>query len=457
MAGHDPARSSHAPDDSYEHFGSDKENRNAKPQWVRPFTDYIPTKAHLITRKAADGLPDLLLVPTAGGLHALDPANGEDRWVYKTEMPVGHSPTVSGTMMVVPCYDKRLHGVDLGTGKALWKTAEAGAGFDTNPVVIDGKVYTGCRDGYFYCFDAEDGSLVWSFQAGGPITYSAAYADGVLYFAAMDSHAYAIQAKDGSLVWKSEKLPGRGFFAFWPVVSGEKVFFSGSNNYSPSIKGGTLVNLNKAQAWPKEKIKKYEYIGPKDADGWVDASRFVEYLNEYPNRKSLFVLDRATGKEVETAPILWWGNCDDNRYPPVVGPNGTLYVNTPWYWSGDFLKGRLAAWEPGTTKIQVREGIESNDEPEAYALLGENTFARCDGGDGMDKGGIAQWGTENYIGWDMKVFHAANPEYYDNWERFKYGTKLNPQKRIGTHGHQNPPVPLNGRVYFHRSSSVVCY
>ena len=34
------------------------------------------------------------------------------------------------------------------------------------PAVYDGKVYVGSDDGYVYCIDGEDGSLVWKYRAG---------------------------------------------------------------------------------------------------------------------------------------------------------------------------------------------------------------------------------------------------------------------------------------------------
>jgi outer membrane protein assembly factor BamB len=91
----------------------------------------------------------------------------------------------------------------------LWKF-DAGGGFSTNPLVVNGIVYIGSRDGYFYAIYAEGpqaGKLFWKYKTDGPIDYSAAYQDGVIYFASNDSYAYALNAQSGNLVWKSAKLP----------------------------------------------------------------------------------------------------------------------------------------------------------------------------------------------------------------------------------------------------------
>ena len=97
-----------------------------------------------------------------------------------------------------------------------------------SPTVVDGRVYVGAWDGFFYALDSASGSLVWSFQVdcdsnitpippqcpggptppqdrvetdGGLITSSAAVVKGKVYFGAGKT-VYCLNAADGSLVWK---------------------------------------------------------------------------------------------------------------------------------------------------------------------------------------------------------------------------------------------------------------
>ena len=136
-------------------------------------------------------------------------------------------------MAYVGGLDHKLYAIDAFTGVRRW-AFEAGAGFETNPLVVAGKVYAGNRDGFFYAVYTEApqaGQLAWKYQTQGPILFSAAYKDGMVYFASQDSHAYALNAQSGALVWKSAKLPGAGFHSFWPVVYRDRVIFSGSHNY----------------------------------------------------------------------------------------------------------------------------------------------------------------------------------------------------------------------------------
>jgi outer membrane protein assembly factor BamB len=132
--------------------------------------------------------------------------------------------------------DHKLYAIDAFSGQGLW-SFEAGAGFETNPLVVAGNVYAGSRDGFLYAIHAQGaqaGQLAWKYATQGPILFSAAYQDGVVYFASQDSHAYALDAQSGALVWQSAKLPGAGFHSWWPVVYRDRVIFAGSRNYRSS-------------------------------------------------------------------------------------------------------------------------------------------------------------------------------------------------------------------------------
>jgi len=215
--------------------------------WYRPIEPYIPYKIQPI---AANGR---IYVSTARGLYAFDAANGNVDWVHATELPLGHSPTiatVNGTSTAfVGGYDRKIHAVNALTGQPIpgYTAYEAGAGFETNPLVIQDPsinnqptIFTGNRDGYFYALDAVTGSLRWRYATEGAILFSAAYKNGVVYFASNDAHAYALNALTGSLVWKSDQLLGQGFHSFWPVVythpatGTDYVVFTGAENYRMS-------------------------------------------------------------------------------------------------------------------------------------------------------------------------------------------------------------------------------
>ena len=177
-----------------------------------------------------------------------------------------------------------------------------------SPAVVDGVVFVGSWDGYFYAIDVSEGSLIWKFQVdcqntvipippqclapnqvppdrslsdGGIITSSAAVVDDRVYFAAGKT-VYSLNA-DGSLRWKTvicgnPDKPGCAMDAADP----NRIFSS------PAILGNNL------------------FIG-HTADGADGYRGGIEALN------------------IETGKIRWRFEVDpilDTRGKPLLGPDG---------------------------------------------------------------------------------------------------------------------------------------
>lgn len=170
----------------------------------------------------------------------------------------------------------------------------------------------------------------------------------MVYFASNDSHAYAVDAETGKQVWKSEKLPGEGFHSWWPVVCGDYVLLPGSENYPNGTRfapEGQFLQFPRSELFPDGDNRRDmgQYRGMTIAaevterPAWargntvLDFSKsnqgtlpVTEYFEQKPWRRTLFVLDRATGKEVtydfdndgqpEYAPLMHQGTHTD--YPP---------------------------------------------------------------------------------------------------------------------------------------------
>src|SRR5881296_936001 len=148
-----------------------------------------------------------------------------------------------------------------------------------SPAVVDGVVYIGAWDGFFYALDAATGALKWSFQVdcdpavqpipaqcpggpslpadrvttdGGLITSSAAVVDGRVYFGGGKT-MYALNAADGSLVWKTvlcgnpeapacasdDNDPTRIFSS--PAVFKKKVYVGYTPDGENGYRGGIVV------------------------------------------------------------------------------------------------------------------------------------------------------------------------------------------------------------------------
>ncbi|NLG51686.1 MAG: PQQ-like beta-propeller repeat protein, partial [Chloroflexi bacterium] len=479
-----------------------------KPVWYRPIEPYINPKTQVI---AANGL---LYISTAGGLYALDAENGDVAWVYPTELPLGHSPTVVGNILYVGGYDRKIYAInavpDLSTlprqqgyrinNQTIWVFDEAEAGFETNPLVVDGRLYAGNRDGHLYALNAATGELLWKFKTDGPILFSCAYKDGVLYFASNDSHAYAVST-DGRLIWKSAKLPGAGFHAYWPVIYTNPqtkrtyVVLGGSENYSDDnnssgIGVGSLGNsLDNSALYVDSTGARLPdgalvgAVGTEPGD-WaaqtvtIDASRIAQYLESNtgsddndssnglnkPWRRTYFVLDALTGHEFtfdsdgdgkpEYAPIAWLGTHSGNRYPAVIGSDGILYQANSYIANQYIPRGGISGWKFGTQFIsRVHDGnYGAVDEPLAYSAGGNLIYWSlcCDREAG---------------GYDITIPYGTGGRYWEYWD-YNLGTlcpglagdcsAYGGQNGVyGAHGTVNPPIPYRGRLYKIASNAVI--
>jgi glucose dehydrogenase len=142
--------------------------------------------------------------------------------------------------------DSKINPSNVANLRGAW-TFPTGDAVSASPTVVEGVVYVGSWDGYFYALDAKLGTLKWKFKVdcqytvlpipqhclppgfpppprrttdGGMITSSAAVADistvagikRIVYFGAGKT-LYALNARDGSLRWKRVICGNPDFFA----------------------------------------------------------------------------------------------------------------------------------------------------------------------------------------------------------------------------------------------------
>jgi len=461
---------------------------NLHVEWYRPVEAYISQNVQLI---ASDGL---IFVSTARGLYALNAVNGDVAWRYDTEMPLGNSPTVVSGIVYVGGYDRKLHALRASDGQHLWSFDGAGAGFSTNPLVVDGKVIAGNRDGWMYAIGAhgtsQQGQLIWKFKTDGLIDLSAAYKNGVVYFASNDNYAYALRVSDGSLIWKSDRLPGDGYQSYWPVIYQDKVIFSAASSYRNGITPGTtsvkdgsgegygrLTDIERDDIFAGASIGAFigdQVSGQAWANGKtvLNGSRITNYLESKPWRRVMIVLNQSDGSEYtfdsdgdgirEYMPVTLWGTHSGNRFPPIVGADGLIYVsNFMQYYS--IPQGKVMGWKIGTSLLSLVGGQGAVDEPQAISGGGSVIYTSiC-----CDRAGTYASINSNQTGqfWSYSnTLSQQIPGYDAMW----YGVSPQDNARLhgnfGTqngiynnHGDQNPIIPYNGRIYIHRSNTIIAY
>jgi hypothetical protein len=115
-------------------------------------------------------------------------------------------------------------------------------GFQSSPAVVDGVVYTGCRDSNVYALDAATGREIWRFNNGGSwVISSPAVVQGKEIFGTSDSSLYHVldAATGKSLIERKTKA----FMFSSPAVAGNIVYIGVLNGTleARDLMSGALV------------------------------------------------------------------------------------------------------------------------------------------------------------------------------------------------------------------------
>lgn len=480
---------------------SDEITGNLTPAWYRPIEAYIDQKTQIVA------VGDRIYVASSRGLYCLDGRTGQScsGWTdYRTDLPVGHTPTVVDGVIYMASFDRRIHALNATTGQRIWVSTPAGGGFSVSPVVANNMVYAGSRDGYFYAFRTSDGSIAWQYPAAGqpplgPICYTPAYDGGTdtLYFASDDLYAYALRASNGSLVWKSsKKLPGDRYRSWWPVIYGNFVVFSGMRPYF-------WHDIPNTQAWEDiyadaTLYGAMGYLGPvfdtgstEDTTGidweWpdgvpvMDGSHISNRVASNPRLMEVQIhLYKATGQEFTApyAPFVFSGKNTHMYHPPVLMPDGDLYTTGHSHQGGaGITRSQVLGLHHGTSYLRLLGMETAADEPQYISGGGEYVYRNlcCSRvGDRVSiYGGGARtmwaYGDDRLEvklpGFRDEVWYVQ-PDFLSNLRGWYHGEfrpgYRSPNGEYHNHGDQNPIVPHItsdgvGRIYVHRNNVVICF
>jgi outer membrane protein assembly factor BamB len=152
-----------------------------------------------------------------GGVFAFEAATGKRRWRARTGGRVRSSPAVDGDRVYVGSGDGIFYCLDRGTGRERWRYATLGAtlesghfGYDrrtiqSSPLVVDGTVYFGARDGFLYAVSADSGQLRWKFDHRiSWVNSSPVLAGGLIYVGSSDGQfVQGVRAATGAEVWRT--------------------------------------------------------------------------------------------------------------------------------------------------------------------------------------------------------------------------------------------------------------
>ncbi len=121
--------------------------------------------------------------------------------------------------------DNKIYALDVATGEECWSFFTGGP-IRLAPTVWKNRVFVGSDDGFVYCLDADDGTLLWKIRGGPnnekllgsgkmisrwPIRTGVLLDQGIAYFGAgifphENVYLCAVRASDGKLIWKNDTI-----------------------------------------------------------------------------------------------------------------------------------------------------------------------------------------------------------------------------------------------------------
>ena len=154
----------------------------------------------------------LFAASTDGNLYALDPLTGnEERRAQAGE--VWSRPALAAGVLYVADVDGKLRAFDTETLEEVWdEPFSVGAGFLTDPILLNGTIVLGGIGQKLYGVDAATGDERWSFSGANNWFWGGPLADGdSVYATNLDSRVFAIDAATGERLWQFDALnPIRG-------------------------------------------------------------------------------------------------------------------------------------------------------------------------------------------------------------------------------------------------------
>ena len=365
-----------------------------------------------------------------GCLFALDAQSGAVAWKRVLDGPVMGEAGYAAGKVYIGTMGGVVYAADCKTGKQLWCFENPRRyGFSVGVLLAEGRVIIPDRGGMLYAIEQETGKKVWNYDAGTSILQAAAYNDGKVYFASEDGRVHAIKARTGESLWRTVPLWAHSFYGTWPVVFDGKVIVRYHTTHKVARTGPVTCETN----------------------DW---------------RKSVVVLDEATGKEILAIPHITTGMGGPTKPPPITG-DGKLVM--PWTFKGQG-KTRGLVLQDLSAPDQVDRLLDHDklDEPIEYPFRGgpvipgfgshQENFSNSVIGDLVVKvhyHGFA-WGDPAS---QMGAYHLKERRWYSaGGPRSAFPEPVGGDREHNTQGGtSNPVIGAYGHLYHQHWDTVCCW
>ncbi len=170
---------------------------------------------------------DRLYVTTLDGIvYSVKKEDGMEVWKFESapkaaRKPIRSSPATDGRVLVFGSDEGTIFGLDIETGRLLWKYA-VGASIFASTIIQDGKAIVGSLDGVLHAVDVISGKLSWTYETGSKIYGGAAANAEKIFVGSADGVLHAVDAHMGNVVWRFQT---KSVINSAPLVAGAFVYF----------------------------------------------------------------------------------------------------------------------------------------------------------------------------------------------------------------------------------------
>ena len=284
------------------------------------------------------------------------------KWVFKTDDAIKSSPIIVDGKVFVGSADSYFYALEASSGKLLWKHQTDGkilgaANGVSLPKENLTKIFVGSYDSKLYCFNSKNGKVLWSYETGSYIHGAPAINRAQVVFGGCDATLHALSAANGQ---KITAIPTGAYIASSVALSGAHAYVGNYGNQflCADIQTGKTVWM-------------YENGGfPFFSSAAIEKTRVVVGSRD----KRLHCLAREDGKlfwtfltrgEVDSSPII----CQDKI---IFGSNdGRLYMvklsDGKEIWSYEI--GQAITSSPAIAEGMV---VVGSDDGSLYAFGSEN-------------------------------------------------------------------------------------
>jgi outer membrane protein assembly factor BamB/HEAT repeat protein len=124
-------------------------------------------------------------------------------WIYGTKGPIMGSPVVADGVVFVGSRDGNLYAVDAKRGVEQWRLRTADR-IESTPAVGPQAVFIGSHDGKLYAAAKDSGRRLWQRDLNSPVRSSVTLANGRLFVGNRDGRVVALRPDSGELLWQAQ-------------------------------------------------------------------------------------------------------------------------------------------------------------------------------------------------------------------------------------------------------------